>query len=95
MGAAAYQVSYPAEWIMIASRRLSAGVHKVEITRGGVSLHAGNGDGVDPFNRTIGPLVIMPARLGVPTMRYGSVRELPRLCRSSRAVRWLEVTRPV
>ncbi|HEY2282782.1 MAG TPA: hypothetical protein VGH60_04445 [Solirubrobacteraceae bacterium] len=93
VGTAAYQVSYPAEWIMIASRRLSTGVHKVEITRGGVSLHAGNGDGVDPFNRTIGPLVIMPARLGVPTMRYGSVRELPRLCRASRAVRWLEVTR--
>jgi hypothetical protein len=94
VGTAAYQVSYPAEWILIATHRLSAGVHKVEITRGGVSLHAGNGDGVDPFNRTIGPLVIMPARLGVPAMRYGSVRELPRLCKSSRAVRWLEVTRP-
>jgi len=94
VGTAAYQVSYPAEWILIASRWLSAGLHRVEITRGGISLHAGNGDGVDPFNRTIGPLVIMPARLGVPAVRYSSVRELPRLCRSSHSVRWLEVTRP-
>jgi hypothetical protein len=94
VGTAAYQVSYPAEWIMIASRQLSAGMHRVEITRGGVSLHAGNGDGVDPFNRTVGPLVIMPARLGVPAVRYSSVRELPRLCRSSHPVRWLEVMRP-
>ena len=79
---------------LIASDRLSAGVHRIEITRGGLSLHAGNGNGVDAFSRTIGPLVIMPARLGVPAVRYASVRELPRLCRSSRAVRWVEVARP-
>ncbi len=91
---AAYQVSYPAAWIQIASQRLSAGLHRIELKRGGISLHAGNGDGVDPFNRTIGPLVIMPARLSVPTVRYTSVSELPRLCRSSHSVRWLEVTRP-
>jgi hypothetical protein len=94
VGTAAYQVSYPAEWIQIASHWLSAGPHKVEIKRGGISLHAGNGDGVDPFNRTIGPLVIMPAGLSVPTVRYTSVSELPRLCRSTQALRWLEVTRP-
>jgi hypothetical protein len=94
VGTAAYQVSYPAEWILIASRWLSAGLHRVEIKRGGFSLHAGNGDGIDPFNRTIGPLVIMPARLGVPAVHYSSVRELPRLCRSSHPLRWLEVTRP-
>jgi hypothetical protein len=94
VGTAAYQVSYPAEWIMIASRRLSAGLHRVEIVRGGVSLHAGNGDGVDPFNRTIGPLVIMPAGRDIPAVRYASVRQLPRLCRSSHTVRWLEVVRP-
>jgi hypothetical protein len=95
VGTAAYQVSYPAEWIMIASRWLSAGLHRVEIVRGGVSLHAGNGDGVDPFNRTIGPLVIMPAGRDIPAVRYTSVRELPRLCRSSHTLRWLEVTRPL
>ena len=49
VGTAAYQVSYPAEWILIASHWLTAGPHRVEIKRGGISLHAGNGDGVDPL----------------------------------------------
>jgi hypothetical protein len=91
----AYQASYPAEWIEIASRWLSAGVHRFEITRGGISLHAGNGDGVDPLNRTIGPLLLMPARSGVPALRYTGVSALPSLCRSSLPPRWIEVTRPL
>jgi hypothetical protein len=91
----AYQASYPAEWIEIASRRLSAGVHRFEITRGGISLHAGNGDGVDPLNRTIGPLLLMPARSVVPALRYTGVRALPSLCRASLPPRWIEVTRPL
>ncbi len=91
---AAYQVSYPAEWIMIGSHWLSAGPHRIEIKRGGFSLHAGNGDGVDPFNRTIGPLVLMPAQLATPALRYAKVSELSRLCRATQTVRWLEVTRP-
>jgi hypothetical protein len=94
VGTAAYQVSYPGEWIEIASRWLSAGRHRVEITRGGISLHPGNGDGVDPFNRTIGPLVIMPARASVPALRYASARDARQLCDSSRPPRWIEVLSP-
>jgi hypothetical protein len=90
----AYQVSYPAEWIEITSRWLSAGVHRFEITRGGISLHAGNGDGVDPLNRTIGPLVLMPARSSVPALRYTTVAALPSLCSAPLPPRWIEVTRP-
>jgi hypothetical protein len=70
-------------------------VHEFEITRGGISLHAGNGDGVDPLNRTIGPLVLMPVRAGVPALRYTSVSALPSLCRASLPPRWVEVTRPL
>jgi len=91
----AYQVSYPAEWIQIASRWLSAGVHRFEITRGGVSLHAGNGDGVDPLNRTIGPLVLVPARSSVPPVRYATVASLPSLCSAPLPPRWIEVRRPL
>lgn len=90
----AYQVSYPAEWIQIASRWLSTGVHRFEITRGGISLHAGNGDGVDPLNRTIGPLVLMPARSSVPALRYASASTLRSLCRAPLPPRWIEVVRP-
>jgi hypothetical protein len=94
VGTAAYQVSYPSEWIMIGSAYLSKGVHKIEITRGGFSLHAGNGDGIDLFNRTIGPLALLPNRPATPTVHYAAVGTLDRLCRSSLRLRWLEIVRP-
>jgi len=90
---AAYQVSYPAAWIEVGSVGLSAGVHRIELVRGGISLHAGNGDGVDPFNRTVGPLVLMPASSSVPALRYTGVQELGRLCDSTKPPRWIEVER--
>jgi hypothetical protein len=90
---AAYQVSYPAAWIQVGSVALSAGVHRIELVRGGVSLHAGNGDGVDPFNRTVGPLVLMPAGSSVPALRYTNLAALSRLCRSNDPPRWIEVER--
>jgi hypothetical protein len=94
IGTAAYQVSYPGEWLMIGSRWLSHAVHNIEVTRGGTSLHPGNGDGVDGFNRTIGPLVITPATPAVPQVRYSSVAQFRRLCRTTQALRWVEVVRP-
>ena len=94
VGTAAYQVSYPGEGLLIGSRWLSRGVHDVEITRGGISLHPGNGDGVDRFNRTIGPLVITPARPAVPVVLYSSVRGFSGICHSPRPLRWVEVVRP-
>jgi hypothetical protein len=94
VGTAAYQVSYPGEWLMIGSSWLSAGAHEIAITRGGFSLHPGNGDGVDPFNRTIGPLVLMPTKLDIGAVRFAGVRDLRRLCAAPRLVRWIEVVRP-
>jgi hypothetical protein len=94
VGTAAYQVSYPGRSILVGSRKLTRGVHEIEISRGGLSLHPGNGDGVDLFNRTIGPLVIVPARPVAPPVHYAGPRDLQRLCRSSQPLRWIEVIRP-
>jgi hypothetical protein len=94
VGTAAYQVSYPGQWLLIGSRWLSHAVYDIEITRGGVSLHPGNGDGVDNFNRTIGALVITPARPVVPVVRYSSVQRFRQICLSSQPVRWVEIVRP-
>jgi hypothetical protein len=90
---AAYQVSYPDEWILIGTRRLSAGEHRVEITRGGFSLHAGNGNGVDGFNRTVGPLLVLHAGGDIATVHYSSVSAFAGICRSPEALRWAEVVR--
>jgi hypothetical protein len=93
VGTAAYQVSYPGEWLLIASRRLSAGIHDIEISVGGASLHPGNGPGIDGFNRTIGPLVITPAQPVEPVVHYARVRDFARLCRAQHQFRWIEVVR--
>jgi hypothetical protein len=94
VGTAAYQESYPGEWLLIGSNWLSAGVHRVVITRGSPSLHPGSGNGVDTLNRTIGPLRITPAQPTVPIVRYSSVRGFSRLCQSLQPLRWVEVVRP-
>lgn len=94
VGTAAYQVSYPGEWIPVGSRWLTQAVHDIEITRGGISLHAGNGDGVDGFNRTIGPLVITQAAPAMPRVRYTSAAQFRRLCRTEPPLRWVEVVHP-
>jgi hypothetical protein len=94
VGTAAYQVSYPDQWVLVATKGLSKGVHKIELRRGGFSLHPGSGKSVDGFNRTIGPLVIIPAAAVTPPVHYESLDALPRLCRSTRALRWLEIVRP-
>jgi len=93
VGTAAYQVSYPDQWVLVATKHLSKGVHRIELRRGGVSLHAGNGNGVDALNRTLGPLVIIPATAVPPTVHYANADALPSLCRSKQRLRWLEVVR--
>jgi hypothetical protein len=93
VGTAAYQVSYPDQWVLVAKKRLSKGVHRIELSRGGVSLHPGNGNGLDGLNRTIGPLVIIRSRSVTPTIHYESLDALSRLCRSGQPLRWLEIVR--
>jgi hypothetical protein len=94
VGTAAYQVSYPDQWVLIASRFLSKGVHRIELRRGGASLHAGSGNGIDGLNRTIGPLVIMPAASVTPAVHTAPLSALPQLCSSTQRLRWLEIVRP-
>jgi hypothetical protein len=90
---AAYQISYPGQWLLLGSQSLSAGVHQIKITVGGTSLHAGNGPGIDPLNRAVGPLVITPAHPVVPAVVFSSPREFRRLCRAPLPLRWIEIVR--
>jgi hypothetical protein len=87
-------VSYPDQWLLIATRQLSKGVHRIELRRGGVSLHPASGNGVDGLNRTLGPLVIIPARAVTPAVHRARLDALARMCRSTQRLRWLEVVRP-
>ena len=92
-GRAAYQISYPDQWLLLGTYRLSAGVHRFELTRGGFSLHAGNGNGVDGFNRTVGPLDVVPVGRDIATVHYASPSAFAEVCRSAEPLRWVEVVR--
>lgn len=94
VGTAAYQASYPDQWILIATHYLSRGVHKIELRRGGISLHPGNGDGIDGWNRTIGPLAMFKVGEAIPPVHYESIGSLAPLCHSAQQLRWLEIVRP-
>jgi hypothetical protein len=93
VGGVAYQISYPDQWVLIGLQRLTAGRHRVELTRGGFSFHAGNGNGEDGLNRTIGPLDIVPAGGDIATVHYASSNAFQQVCRSSQPLRWVEVVR--
>ncbi len=91
---AAYQESYPDQWDLEGTVYLSRGVHRIEFRRGGTSAHPGNGNGLDAFSRTIGPLVIYPSGTSIQPVRDAPLAALPQLCNSSRRLRWLEIVRP-
>jgi hypothetical protein len=91
---AAYQASYPGEFLLVGTSRLSRGVHDIAVTRGGTSLHPGNGNGIDTFLRAIGPLVIVPAQPATPIVRYSDVGAFARACKASDPLHWVEVVRP-
>ena len=74
---AAYQESYPDQWDLEGTVYLSRGVHRIEFRRGGISAHPGNGNGLDAFSRTIGPLVIYPRGTSIPAVRDCSARRAP------------------
>lgn len=57
-GSVSDELAQPAGWIELGTLRLAAGSHEVELARGGGTLAPGNGDGP----RTLGPLVLRPAR---------------------------------
>jgi hypothetical protein len=91
VGTAAYQVSYPGEYVRIGTSWISEGVHTIAISRGGISLHAGNGDGVDALNRLFGPLRIVPVADAVPSVREMTPAAFAHLCRTAYPARWVEV----
>jgi hypothetical protein len=95
LGTVAYEASYPGQYVIAGMRRLRAGVHTVELLRGGGSLHPASGNGTDTTNRLIGPLVAMgtPPEEDQP-VQTAPFSQLPAICRAHVGLDWLEVLRP-
>jgi hypothetical protein len=88
-----YQESYPAEYVRLGVRRLSAGAHILTMVRGGGSAHPGSGDGVDGFTRTIGPTLFRPLDQPPTRVGFSSVGGFDSLCRGAQPWDWVEILR--
>jgi hypothetical protein len=93
VGVAAYKVSYPGQYLLLGSHRLAHAVYDIKVTRGSSTLHPGSGNGIDPFLRSIGPLIIAPASTSPPEVRYADIASFSRVCRAPDPLRWVEVVR--
>ena len=87
-----WQESYPGNYIPLGIRRLAAGSHRVQVTRGGGrSLLPGTGNEVRDANQTalVGPVAFRLA--GSEPVRTVSPEQGMAVCRSDKALDWIEV----
>jgi hypothetical protein len=94
VGGVGYQERYPGQFLQLSHFRLTAGSHRVRLTRPNGSLHPGSGEGPDPSAGTIGPLVF-----ALQTPETGRVIVAPpgkaaRVCAAPVGYQWIEVLRP-
>ena len=92
VGKAAYDPSNPGGSVRLSEVTLSAGVHSLELVRGGGTLRPGNGGGYTSNLLYLGALVLSPPLNEAPPVRYVSPRRAAGLCR--RTLDWVEVVVP-
>jgi hypothetical protein len=93
VGTVGWIPSYPFQYAQAATLTLSAGPHKLYLSRGGGSLRGGNGDGFDESNRTIGPIEFSQGAMAEQPITSAPGSALPRLCADGQPWSWLEILR--
>jgi hypothetical protein len=94
VGGVAYQERYPGQYLHFARVSLSAGSHRIRLSRGNGSLAPGSGDGLDSDSGAIGPLVFTLEQPGDGSLVVVPGREAARVCAAHAGYQWIEVLRP-
>jgi len=95
VGTVGYQESYPGEWVYFGRVPLPGGPAIVRLTRGGGSLHPGNGDSSkDPVSGLIGPIFLQREDGGTIHMFVAPASQAARVCRAPVGYQWIDVLRP-
>jgi hypothetical protein len=94
VGTVAYEERYPNQFLYVGTSQLAAGHHKLEILRGGGSLHPGSGDDVDPDTRGLGPVVFLPKGSQTYQVRVAPASAAAKICAAPVGYEWMEVLRP-
>lgn len=93
VGTVAYEERYPNQFLYVGTSRLAAGHHKLEILRGGGSLHPGSGDDVDPDTRGLGPVVLLPKGSQTYQVHVAPASAAAKICAAPVGYEWMEVLR--
>jgi hypothetical protein len=73
---------------------LSAGTHRIRLTRGNGSLAPGSGDGPDTASGVIGPLIFRLTQPGDQRMQVAPASQAARLCAARVGYEWIEILAP-
>lgn len=89
-----WRANYPSHYEPLGTFRLDAGLHRLELVRGGGSLLPGTGNDIagEGTITRIGPISLVRSQR--PVVRTVSLREGLEVCRSQRRLDWIEVVRP-
>jgi hypothetical protein len=93
-GSISNQVRYPGQYIAFARVTLTAGEHRLRISRGNGTLSPGSGDGPDPNSSVIGPLVFKREEAQNGALRVIPGGQAARVCRARVGYQWMEILRP-
>jgi hypothetical protein len=95
VGGVAYQDRYPGQFLRLAARvTLSAGTHRVRLSRGNGNLHPGSGDGPDTASGVIGPLIFALQEAEAGKLKVVPGSDGARVCAAHVGYQWMEVLRP-
>jgi hypothetical protein len=92
IGSLRWRESYPGQFSLVATMRLTAGEHALSVERPGGSLLPGTGNDASGQLTTIGPVVAAPVTAR-EVVRSAPASGLSGVCRSDRPLDWIEVIR--
>jgi hypothetical protein len=94
VGSVEDEFRYPSQFMRFALVKLSAGRHRIRLTRPNGSLAPASGDGPDTDSGVIGPLIFSLEQPGDGRLMVVPGAEAGRVCAARTGYQWIEVLRP-
>jgi hypothetical protein len=94
VGGVAYQERYPGQYLRLATVPLSAGAHRIRLSRPNGSLAPGSGDGPTPDTGVVGTLIFELERPQNGKLVVAPSSQAARICAAHVGYEWIEILRP-
>jgi len=94
VGGIAYQERYPGQYLRLATVSLSAGTHRIRLSRSNGSLAPGSGDGPATDTGVVGTLTFELERPQNGRLVVAPSSQAARICAAHVGYEWIEILRP-